>query len=88
MRCVFFLFCLRSHRSSKDLWLIHFSPFPPLSSPFRRVDELKAVMKNESPEKIAKYIEEYDIDKDGTISYEEFMRMLLPKDLKFKITSF
>ena len=42
-------------------------------------------MKNESEEKIASYISEYDKDGDGTINYEEFMRMLLPKSAAFKI---
>jgi hypothetical protein len=45
----------------------------------RSAEELKKVMKHEPPERIVKYIEEYDLDKDGTINYEEFMRMLLPK---------
>lgn len=37
------------------------------------VDELRAcpLMKDEPPEMIEKYIAEYDIDKDGTINYEE-----------------
>jgi Ca2+-binding EF-hand superfamily protein len=42
-------------------------------------------MKDEPPEVIQKYLEEFDADGDGQINYEEFMRMLLPKDLKFKI---
>lgn len=51
-------------------------------------EELQKVMKHESPETVRKYIDEYDIDKDGMIDYEEFMRMVLPKDLKFKISRY
>lgn len=50
------------------------------------VDELRVVLKDEPPEVIEKYIAEYDTDKDGTINYEEFLRMLLPKTLKFRVT--
>ena len=34
-----------------------------------------------------KYIAEFDADGDGTISYEEFIRMLLPKTLNFKLAA-
>lgn len=50
------------------------------------VDELRIILKDETPEKIEKYIAEYDTDKDGTINYEEFLRMFLPKTLKFRVT--
>jgi len=50
-------------------------------------DELAAVLK-ESPEQVRKYMDEFDADHDGTIDYEEFMRMVLPKDLKYKISRF
>lgn len=50
------------------------------------VDELRMIMKDEDPAKIEAYIKEYDTDKDGTINYEEFLRMMLPKNLKFKVT--
>ena len=49
------------------------------------IDELRTVLKVESDEVIKKYVEEYDIDKDGMINYEEFLRMLLPKNLKFRV---
>lgn len=43
-------------------------------------DELQKYLgPEESPETIAKYIREYDINKDGMIDYEEFLRMLMPK---------
>ena len=41
-------------------------------------------MHNEGIVNIAAYIEEFDLNHDGAIDYEEFMRMLLPKDLRFK----
>jgi calcium-dependent protein kinase len=50
------------------------------------LSELKLMLKDEDPEKLAKYIAEYDSDGSGTINYEEFMRMLLPKDLKYRIS--
>lgn len=46
------------------------------------VDELRTILKGESEAQIARYMEEYDLDKDGTINYEEFLRMLLPKTCK------
>lgn len=49
------------------------------------IDELRTVLKGESDAVIQKYIEEYDLDHDGMINYEEFLRMLLPKNLKFKV---
>jgi len=49
------------------------------------VDELRVVLKDEPTEVIERYIAEYDIDGDKTISYEEFLRMLLPKNLKFRV---
>ena len=47
-------------------------------------DELNRalVMHGEPPEKVAAYIGEFDTNGDGSIDYEEFMRMLLPKDVK------
>jgi len=39
----------------------------------------------ETNEKVASYIAEYDLNGDGVIDYEEFMKMLLPKDTKYKI---
>ena len=49
------------------------------------VDELREVLKDEPIEKIEKYIAEYDLNKDGFIDYEEFLRMLLPKNLKVRV---
>ena len=50
------------------------------------VDELKEVLKDEPIARIEKYIAEFDINKDGFIDYEEFLRMLLPKNLKVRQT--
>lgn len=50
--------------------------------------ELKEVLKGEPLDQIEKYIKEFDTDGDGTINYEEFMRMLLPKDMKYQISKF
>ena len=51
------------------------------------VDELKIVLKDEPEDKIEKYIAEYDLNKDGYIDYEEFLRMLLGegKGRKFRV---
>lgn len=51
------------------------------------VEELRQVLKDEPDEKIKQYIAEYDADGDGMINYQEFLKMLLPKDLKYKISS-
>ncbi len=55
---------------------------------FITLEEARSVMKHEAPDKVAAWIDEFDIDKDGRLSYMEFMKMLLPKDMKYKITSF
>lgn len=34
---------------------------------------------------VQKMLDEFDTNKDGTIDYEEFIRMLLPSDVKFSI---
>jgi calcium-dependent protein kinase len=47
------------------------------------IDELRAVLKGEAEDKIQEYIREYDVDRDGRISYEEFIRMLVPPDMEF-----
>jgi calcium-dependent protein kinase len=44
-------------------------------------DELSRVMKDESPDKIRRWMAEFDANNDGHIDYEEFMKMLLPKSL-------
>jgi Ca2+-binding EF-hand superfamily protein len=41
---------------------------------------------DEPPEAINRYLAEFDTDHNGSIDYEEFMRMLLPKDLKYRIS--
>mmetsp|Transcript_48967 Transcript_48967/g.136224 ORF Transcript_48967/g.136224 Transcript_48967/m.136224 type:complete len:315 (-) Transcript_48967:524-1468(-) len=51
-------------------------------------DELCHIMKDQSREQVKKWLDEYDLNKDGKIDYEEFMRMVLPKDLKFKISRY
>lgn len=38
-------------------------------------EELRTVLKGESEAQIARYMEEYDLDKDGTINYEEFLKV-------------
>ena len=40
---------------------------------------------NASLDSAKAYIAEYDRDGDGSIDYEEFMRMLLPKDAKVRM---
>lgn len=42
----------------------------------------------DSSDRVASYIADYDLDGDGMIDYEEFMRMVLPKDLKIKIQKY
>jgi len=51
-------------------------------------DELRQVLKDESPEQVEQYMQEYDADGDGRIDYSEFLKMLLPKDLKYKISAY
>ena len=49
------------------------------------IAELKEILKDEPVDKIEKYIAEFDLNKDGNIDYEEFLRMLLPKNIKFRV---
>jgi len=51
------------------------------------VDELRLALKDEPEDVVRAHIREYDTDGDGTISYEEFIRMLLPKSLNFKLAA-
>lgn len=51
-------------------------------------EELAHVLKEESPERIDQYVAEFDRDGDGKIDYEEFMRMVLPKDLRIRIARY
>lgn len=52
------------------------------------VEELTKIMKDTDPEMIKKYMDEFDLDGDGLIDYEEFLRMVMPKSLRFKITHY
>eukprot|EP01138_Halocafeteria_seosinensis_P011538 gb/GECG01011786.1/.p1 GENE.gb/GECG01011786.1/~~gb/GECG01011786.1/.p1 ORF type:complete len:496 (+),score=75.49 gb/GECG01011786.1/:1-1488(+) len=47
-------------------------------------DELRQALADEPPEEIEEYIKEFDRDGDGVIDYEEFIRMVLPKDVRIK----
>lgn len=47
------------------------------------LDELRDVLKGDDEAKLLDYIREYDADQDGRISYEEFIRMLVPPDMEF-----
>jgi calcium-dependent protein kinase len=49
------------------------------------IAELKTVLADEPTDKIEKYIAEFDLNKDGNIDYEEFLRMLLPKNIKVRV---
>lgn len=37
---------------------------------------------------IARYLSEFDRNSDGRIDYEEFMRMVLPSDLRIRIAKY
>lgn len=50
--------------------------------------EARQILGADGADAITRYIAEWDRDSDGRISYEEFVRMLLPKDLKFKMVKF
>lgn len=43
------------------------------------------MLKDSTLEEAKAAIAEYDRDGDGTIGYEEFIRMVLPKDAKVRI---
>lgn len=47
------------------------------------LDELRDVLRGDDEAKLLEYIREYDADQDGRISYEEFIRMLVPPDMEF-----
>lgn len=51
------------------------------------VDELRKVLKDEPPDVIQKYIDEFDADGNGEIDYQEFVAMLLPKDVKYRVSA-
>lgn len=51
------------------------------------MDELRAAL-GDDEEMIKKYVSEFDRDNDGRIDYEEFMRMVLPKDLRIRIARY
>lgn len=42
------------------------------------VEELRGIFDEDDDQQLKEYIAAYDVDKDGTIDYEEFMQMLLP----------
>jgi calmodulin len=82
------------HRQNKVWWA--FCEYDQDSDGKITVTELKkaltdqGILKESDPtretnEKLASYIAEYDLNGDGVIDYEEFMKMLLPKDTKYKI---
>lgn len=55
---------------------------------FITAEELRAALGEGDREQAAKYLAEFDRDNDGKIDYEEFMRMVLPKDLRIRIARY
>ena len=51
-------------------------------------EELRQALQSEKPEDVERWIAEFDLDGDGKINYEEFMKMLLPKHLKYRISRY
>ena len=51
------------------------------------IDELREVLKGEPEEKVQAYLKEVDRDGDGRVSYVEFLRMLLPGDVKYRMST-
>ena len=49
---------------------------------------MRAALGEGDREQAAKYLAEFDRDNDGKIDYEEFMRMVLPKDLRIRIARY
>lgn len=53
------------------------------------VAEAQAILVgDDGADAIRRYMQEYDLDSDGRINYEEFIRMLLPRDMRFTMVRF
>ena len=61
---------------------------PAAQDGFITAEELRAALGEGDREQAAKYLAEFDRDNDGKIDYEEFMRMVLPKDLRIRIARY
>jgi len=58
-----------------------------LQDGFITKEELQSAMADDS-DTIARYLSEFDRNSDGRIDYEEFMRMVLPSDLRIRIAKY